>query len=76
MTGLPGLDFAKVDRLLVSGQWVDILQGSLHELPGVRHVVAGQLYPLMGFTTPEGEPGAVIASAVQGWAPVIIEGED
>jgi len=73
---LPGIDYSKVDRLLVSGQWVDILQGSLHELPGVVHQYRGEVFPLLGFTTPEGEPATVLAQAIQGFAPAFVEGED
>jgi hypothetical protein len=65
--------FEAVDRILVSGQWIDIVPGSLEEAAGVAHRVLGRVEPLYRYTLRDGTTAAVLCSAVQGWAPLVTE---
>lgn len=66
-------DLSKVTKILTAGQWIVIEEGSLENAGGVQFILMGEIQPLFRFCLEDGTPGVILASRVDGFAPLVTD---
>lgn len=66
-------DLSEVTKILTAGQWIEIEKGSLENAGGVQFILMGNVQPLFRFRLEDGTPGAILASRVDGFAPLVTD---